>query len=194
MFIVPAYLPPISFFKEIVNLKSVYLCKLTNYQKQTYRNRCFIYSANGMQKLTIPVKHNYESKSYVKSEIYNELNWQKTHWKAIESAYSSSPFFEHYTDIFFPFYDNKFKLLFDFNYEMLLKILECIQIEIEIESVDKISSFSELNKLLDSKKKREKYRKYSQVFDSKNGFITDLSIIDLIFNLGPETNKYLNSI
>ena len=194
MFIVPAYLPPISFFKEIVNLKSVYLCKLTNYQKQTYRNRCLIYSANGMQKLTIPVKHNYESKSYVKSEIYNELNWQKTHWKAIESAYSSSPFFEHYTDIFFPFYDNKFKLLFDFNYEMLLKILECIEIEIEIENVDKIGSFSELNRLLDSKKKRKKYRKYNQVFDSKNGFITDLSIIDLIFNLGPETNKYLNSI
>ena len=194
MFIVPAYLPPISFFKEIVNLKSVYLCKLTNYQKQTYRNRCLIYSANGMQKLTIPVKHNYESKSYVKSEIYNELNWQKTHWKAIESAYSSSPFFEYYTDIFFPFYDNKFKLLFDFNYEMLLKILECIEIEIEIENVDKINSFSELNRLLDSKKKRKKYREYSQVFDSKNGFITDLSIIDLIFNLGPEANKYLKSI
>ena len=194
MFIVPAYLPPISFFKEIVNFKNVYLCKLTNYQKQTYRNRCLIYSANGMQKLTIPVKHNYESKSYVKSEIYNELNWQKTHWKAIESAYSSSPFFEYYTDIFFPFYDNKFKLLFDFNYEMLLKILECIEIEIEIENVDKINSFSELNRLLDSKKKRKKYREYSQVFDSKNGFITDLSIIDLIFNLGPEANKYLKSI
>ena len=194
MLIVPAYLPPISFFKEIINLKIVYLCKFTNYQKQTYRNSCLIYSANGIQKLTIPVKHNYKSKSYVKSEIYNELNWQKIHWKAIESAYSSSPFFEYYTDILFPFYDNKFKLLFDFNYEMLLKILECIEIEIEIESVDKISSFSELNRLLDSKKKRKKYRKYSQVFDSKNGFITDLSIIDLIFNLGPETNKYLNSI
>ena len=194
MIIVPAYLPPVSFFKKIINLKTLYFSVSTNYQKQTYRNRCIICTPNGIQNLIIPIKHNQNNKSYNKTEIYNQLNWQKNHWKAIKSAYNSSPFFEYYLDDFDLFYKKEYKLLYNFNYDIFLQILKCIELNINVRKTNKIVNYIDLKKILDPKKDRENYNNYSQVFIRKNGFHSDLSIIDLIFNLGPRTNEYLNSI
>ena len=194
MIIVPAYLPPVSFFKKIINLKTLYFSMSTNYQKQTYRNRCIICTPNGTQNLIIPIKHNQNNKSYNKTEIYNQLNWQKNHWKAIKSAYNSSPFFEYYLDDFDLFYKKEYKLLYNFNYDIFLQILKCIELNINVRKTNKIVNYIDLKKILDPKKDRENYNNYSQVFIRKNGFHSDLSIIDLIFNLGPRTNEYLNSI
>ena len=194
MIIVPAYLPPVSFFKKIINLKTLYFSISTNYQKQTYRNRCIICTPNGIQNLIIPIKHNQNNKSYNKTEIYNQLNWQKNHWKAIKSAYNSSPFFEYYLDDFDLFYKKEYKLLYNFNYDIFLQILKCIELNINVRKTNKIVNYIDLKKILDPKKDRENYNNYSQVFIKKNGFHSDLSIIDLIFNLGPRTNEYLNSI
>ena len=194
MIIVPAYLPPVSFFKKIINLKTLYFSMSTNYQKQTYRNRCIICTPNGIQNLIIPIKHNQNNKSYNKTEIYNQLNWQKNHWKAIKSAYNSSPFFEYYLDDFDLFYKKEYKLLYNFNYDIFLQILKCIELNINVRKTNKIVNYIDLKKILDPKKNRENYNNYSQVFIRKNGFHSDLSIIDLIFNLGPRTNEYLNSI
>tara|TARA_B100001093_G_scaffold510187_1_gene575601 strand:+ start:104 stop:688 length:585 start_codon:yes stop_codon:yes gene_type:complete len=194
MIIVPAYLPPVSFFKKIINLKTLYFSISTNYQKQTYRNRCIICTPNGIQNLIIPIKHNQNNKSYNKTEIYNQLNWQKNHWKAIKSAYNSSPFFEYYLDDFDLFYKKEYKLLYNFNYDIFLQILKCIELNINVRKTNKIVNYIDLKKILDPKKDRENYNNYSQVFIRKNGFHSDLSIIDLIFNLGPRTNEYLNSI
>lgn len=194
MIIVPAYLPPVSFFKKIINLKTLYFSMSTNYQKQTYRNRCIICTPNGIQNLIIPIKHNQNNKSYNKTEIYNQLNWQKNHWKAIKSAYNSSPFFEYYLDDFDLFYKKEYKLLYNFNYDIFLQILKCIELNINVRKTNKIVNYIDLKKILDPKKDRENYNNYSQVFIRKNGFHSDLSIIDLIFNLGPRTNEYLNSI
>ena len=194
MIIVPAYLPPVSFFKKIINLKTLYFSISTNYQKQTYRNRCIICTPNGIQNLIIPIKHNQNNKSYNKTEIYNQLNWQKNHWKAIKSAYNSSPFFEYYLDDFDLFYKKEYKLLYNFNYDIFLQILKCIELNINVRKTNKIVNYIDLKKILDPKKNRENYNNYSQVFIRKNGFHSDLSIIDLIFNLGPRTNEYLNSI
>ena len=194
MIIVPAYLPPVSFFKKIINLKTLYFSISTNYQKQTYRNRCIICTPNGIQNLIIPIKHNQNNKSYNKTEIYNQLNWQKNHWKAIKSAYNSSPFFEYYLDDFDLFYKKEYKLLYNFNYDIFLQILKCIELNINVRKTNKTVNYIDLKKILDPKKDRENYNNYSQVFIRKNGFHSDLSIIDLIFNLGPRTNEYLNSI
>ena len=194
MVIVPAYLPPVSFFKKIINLKTLHLSRSTNYQKQTYRNRCIISTPNGMHNLIIPIKHNQNNKSYTKTEIYNQLNWQKNHWKAIKSAYNSSPFFEYYLDDFYHFYKKEYKLLYNFNYDIFIQILKCVELNISVRETNKIVDYKELKKILDPKKERENYKNYSQVFIKKNGFQSDLSIIDLIFNLGPRTNEYLNSI
>tara|TARA_B100001175_G_C19169260_1_gene476697 strand:- start:63 stop:647 length:585 start_codon:yes stop_codon:yes gene_type:complete len=194
MIIVPAYLPPVSFFKKIINLKTLYFSISTNYQKQTYRNRCIICTPNGIQNLIIPIKHNQNNKSYNKTEIYNQLNWQKNHWKAIKSAYNSSPFFEYYLDDFDLFYKKEYKFLYNFNYDIFLQILKCIELNINVRKTNKIVNYIDLKKILDPKKNRENYNNYSQVFIRKNGFHSDLSIIDLIFNLGPRTNEYLNSI
>ena len=194
MIIVPAYLPPVSFFKKIINLKTLHFSVSTNYQKQTYRNRCIISTASGIQNLIIPIKHNQNKKSYSKTEIYNQLNWQKNHWKAIKSAYNSSPFFEYYSDDFYLFYEKEYKLLYNFNHDIFLQILKCIELNVSLKKTNKIVDYIELKKILDPKKDREKYKNYSQVFMRQNGFQSDLSIIDLIFNLGPRTNDYLNSI
>ena len=194
MVIVPAYLPPVSFFKKIINLKTLYFSISTNYQKQTYRNRCIICTPNGIQNLIIPIKHNQNNKSYNKTEIYNQLNWQKNHWKAIKSAYNSSPFFEYYLDDFDLFFKKEYKLLYNFNYDIFLQILKCIELNINVRKTNKIVNYIDLKKILDPKKDRENYNNYSQVFIRKNGFHSDLSIIDLIFNLGPRTIEYLNSI
>ena len=194
MVIIPGYLPPISFFKKIINLKTIYLCKSSSYQKQTYRNRCIISTSNGIQKLTVPIRHNNKNKSYFGTQIYNEITWQKNHWKAIESAYNSSPFFKYYFDDFFPFYKKKYKFLFDYNYEMLIHVFKLMELNIIVKNYEITEDYLEINKLLNPKKKREEFKSYSQVFSNKNGFQSDLSIIDLIFNLGPETNEYLNSI
>lgn len=194
MVIVPGYLPPISFFKKIINSESIYLCKSTSYQKQTYRNRCIISTSNGIQKLTIPIKHNLKNKSYTNTQIYNESNWQKNHWRAIKSAYNSSPFFEYYVDDFYPFYKKKYKFLYDYNYEMLTHIFKLTELNIIIKNSGKTRDYGEINELLNPKREREEFKSYSQVFVNKNGFQSDLSIVDLIFNLGPETNEYLNSI
>ena len=107
MILIPAYLPPISYFKSVINQNKLSICINTNYQKQTFRNRCIIYGANGLHKLTIPITNNSRVKKDKDVTIHNEMQWQKNHWRAIESAYKSSPFFEYYQDELAPFFFKK---------------------------------------------------------------------------------------
>ena len=192
---VPPYFGPISCWKQIINSNILWDVH-QNYIKQTYRNRTFIHSANGLQILTVPVKHSKIKFSMLEAKIDNSIAWQKNHWRSIESAYSSSPFFEFYKDSLEKIYIKEYIYLTKFNFDIIKLILEWTDIEMKSElSKDyKIGYENSLDLRKDMENKKYSFSenlKYRQVFSDKNGFLNDLSIIDLIFNEGPNSISYL---
>ena len=190
----PAYLPSIRYMAWMAAQNEVAFVKTNNYQKQTYRKRTEIYGPNGKLKLTIPILHKKNQKHQLDSEveIFQESSWQKNHWKSLESSYRSSPFFEFYEDDLYPFFHQRQRRLMDLNISLIKKIFSLIDIEIVIKNTKEIYEFREL---LDAKKNSVyKTPIYNQVFNSKHGYINNLSILDLIFNLGPDSNFYLKKI
>ena len=191
----PAYLPNIHYMAWVVNQKQVALVTRNPYQKQTYRNRTEIYGANGTLKLTIPIVHSKTQGRQVDKAvaIHYENGWQKDHWKSLEAAYRSSPFFEFYEDDFYPFYHQKFEKLMAFNIALIKKILLLLDAEVSLLPEEKADEeFSDLI-IAKHKHKRENHH-YHQVFQSKHGFISNLSILDLLFNLGPQALEYLKQV
>ncbi len=192
---VPPYFGPISCWKQIINSNILWDVH-QNYIKQTYRNRTFIHSANGLQILTVPVKHSKIKFSMLEAKIDNSIAWQKNHWRSIESAYSSSPFFEFYKDSLEKIYIKEYIYLTKFNFDIIKLILEWTDIEMKSElSKDYKIGYEnslDLRKNMENKKYScSENLKYRQVFSDKNGFLNDLSIIDLIFNEGPNSISYL---
>ena len=191
------YLGPVSYYKQIAHSESVVIEQHDNYIKQTYRNRCRIASSNGIMDLSIPVQK-CEAKCRMKDiRIAYSGNWQQIHWRAIESAYSSSPFFEYYRDDFESFFRIKEEFLIDLNTALQSLILKLADVSTPIVFTTEYKDlFSE--KELDLRdffhpKKEYLYElnPYYQVFGHKFGFQKDLSIIDLLFNMGPESVFYL---
>ena len=192
-----AYLPPISFFTAINNGGDVLIEQYDNYCKQTYRNRCRIATASGIQTLTIPVVKSTAPKQLMKDvRISDHGEWRRQHWNALESAYMNSPFFMYYQDEFRPFYEKKYEFLIDFNTELTLRIMELAGIYRPIKLTEsytrKSDDILDLRDLIDpGKNDPEKTKEYWQVFKQKHGFIGNLSAIDLLFNMGPEFPLYL---
>ena len=192
---VPPYFGPISCWKQIINSNILWDVH-QNYIKQTFRNRTFIHSANGLQILTIPVKHSKIKFSMLDAKIDNSIAWQKNHWRSIQSAYSSSPFFEFYRDSLEEIYIKEYTYLTKFNFDLINLILEWTDIEMKSE-LSKSYKIQYKNSLdLRENIENKKYSSseniiYKQVFSDKNGFLNDLSIIDLIFNEGPNSISYL---
>ena len=192
---VPPYFGPISCWKQIINSNILWDVH-QNYIKQTFRNRTFIHSANGLQILTIPVKHSKIKFSMLDAKIDNSIAWQKNHWRSIQSAYSSSPFFEFYRDSLEGIYIKEYTYLTKFNFDLINLILEWTDIEMKSE-LSKSYKIQYKNGLdLRENIENKKYSSseniiYKQVFSEKNGFLNDISIIDLIFNEGPNSISYL---
>jgi len=196
-----AYLPPIEYMALFLKYENVIIEKEETYPKQTYRNRFKIMSANGILNLPIPVnKTNGNNTKINEITISNTDLWYVNHWRAINSAYSGSPFFLYYKDDFTKFYSGKYQNLLEFNSELIAVLLSLIGIRCNI-------SFSNSFEVPDAKshdlrytispKKENKaynYKKYVQVFSNKFEFVPNLSIIDLLFNLGPETKDYLSDL
>jgi hypothetical protein len=195
-----AYLPPIAYFCNIISTDNIIIEHFETYPKQTYRNRCEIYSANGKHSLTIPVIKTNGNHTLTKDiELSYSTNWQKTHWRAIESAYNNSPFYLYFSDLFKPFYETKYKYLIDFNLQLLEVILSILKIDINIDfslKYEKQPAQSiDLRDAIHPKKismlKFNDSHSYTQVFQNKFGFISNLSIIDLLFNEGNFSKEYL---
>lgn len=194
-----SYLPPIEYFTNILLCNEIFIERNENFIKQTYRNRMNIPAPNGIQTLSIPVKKTHNQHQQICDvEICNITKWQAIHWKSIETAYNSSPFFLYYKDEFLYFYKHEFKNLFDYNLQLLKLVLELLNINVKISFTDKY--IKEYNNELDfrsniiSKKiidKNANYNSYFQVFSYKYGFIPNMSIIDLIFNEGKYSKDYL---
>jgi hypothetical protein len=193
-----AYLAPIAYYLQIVNHPQVIIEKYCNYTKQTYRNRCIIASANGLQTLSIPIVKPDSPKCFTKDiRIAEHGNWRHLHWNAIVSAYNSTPFFEYYADDFRPFYEKPQEFLFDFNEELreLVGRLLAISPVLSYSSEYIQANADELDLREAIHPKKEVFtphlKPYYQVFETKYGFQPNLSIIDLLFNMGPEAILFL---
>jgi hypothetical protein len=170
-----------------------------NYQKQTYRNRCTIYGANGKLDLNIPVRYSQKNRQLYKDvQISNINNWQDLHLKSLESAYSASPFFEFYIDDLKPLFEIEVHHIMDFNFKCLEVIFDCLQLPFNYNTTEVFekepTSTTDARPLANSRKElKQHFDSYAQVFDDKHGFIQNLSILDLIFNEGPNATLYLES-
>ena len=190
-----AYLAPSSYYALLINYPNSIIEQYEYFTKQTIRNRCSIDSANGPLILSIPKVRKSSSKTLMKDiQICYTEPWQKIHWNAIKSSYNSSPFFEYYMDEFSIIYHDKEKYLLDLNRKAHQLILKFLQIENSVNLSTKYIRESECKDLRQNLFKINQEIKYAQVFSTKNGFEKDLSIIDLLFNLGPESNNYLSKI
>ena len=195
-----SYLGNISYYCHMIHSSNELVIEVyEHFLKQTYRNRCTIYGANGKLDLIIPLKK-WKNHTAIKDiEISYDSNWQKLHWKSIESAYRSSPYFEFYETDLKPFYFGKeTKFLLDFNGQLQEKILELIDVQLELETSTSYAVSNEvsddLRMYFNPKKETDlEFQPYIQVFENNHGFIKNLSIIDLLFNEGPQTSYYLNS-
>ena len=187
-----AYLGPISYFAIILKADEVHIESKEHFVKQSVRNRCSILGANGKQTLTIPKQRKSSDKTIIEEiHISNKDKWQKLHWQSIVSAYNSSPFFDYYKDELEYFYNSTFINLFDFNLNLTHKILQLLQEEREMKITTEFQANFSGNDFRNHTFNTEKENKYEQVFNEKHNFIPHLSILDLLFNLGPETEEYI---
>ena len=193
----PTYFPSIAQCIAMIQAEQVTFEVFDNYQKQTYRNRMNIYGAQGKMPLTVPVIYSQKKRQLYKDVlISNDEKWQDLHWKSIQSAYSSSPFFEFYEHDLLHLFHDEASLLMDFNFKCLDAILECLQYDLNFEITSEFEQIpagkSDFRYLADHRKEVEQpLKSYVQVFDDKYGFIANLSILDLIFNEGPNALLYL---
>jgi len=195
----PTYFPSIAHFVAIAKSDSVTFEVEDNYQKQTYRNRTYIYGANGKLLLNVPVSHSHkERQKYKDVKIANSENWQDLHWKSLQSAYRTSPFFEFYEDDFIPLFKKKHRFILDYNFECLDLVLESLQLGINYTKTAKyyndVATLKDCRNLANARKETQfEFDKYTQVFTNKHGFISNLSILDLLFNEGTNALSYLQS-
>ena len=203
VYIATAYLGPIQQYCKMLQYPEVRIETAENYVKQTYRNRCVIAAANGPLSLSIPIVKPDTLKCQTKDiRISDHGNWRHLHWSALVSAYNMSPFFEYYADDFLPFYTQKWDFLFDFNEAIRAKVCELIDLHPKVAQTASYGFMdfggrsdvcvADFRNLISPKISVEADvtfipRGYYQVFREKHGFLPNLSVVDLLFNMGPES-------
>jgi len=191
----PNYFPNIHQFRQIIKANNILFEVSDNYQKQTFRNRTYIYGANGKLGLFIPVIHTQKNRELFKDvKISYDSNWMDLHLKSLQSAYRSSPYFEYFEDDFIKLYSKKEKFLVDFNIKCIKLISNLLDLDLDFkisnEYVKKTNDIIDLRDLSNARKEKKiETPKYIQVFESKHGYLNNLSILDLIFSEG--TNSVL---
>ena len=182
------YLGSVSYWQQWLNDKDALIEQWETFPKQTERNRCTIAGANGAEQLTIPVERQHGRQLKTRDiHITNQENWQHRHWQALKSAYQHSAFYDYYAEFFEPFYTRKYDYLLDFNIglmEVCLKLLDRqkdIRLTNEYMGTD---DYQTTNYKLPT-------TNYYQVFQDRHGFLPDMSITDLLFNMGPEADVKL---
>ena len=196
-----SFFPPVQYFTKFILFENIYIEQFENYQKQSYRNRCIILSANGSMILSIPVERAETQKIQIRDiKIAYHTPWQKLHWRTIVSAYNNSPFFEFYADEIAPFFQKKYTYLFDYNIEILNVIFRLCNFNFSYSLTEKYIDEAYENTVDLRDKIHPKQQKaqpddffkpfhYSQVFSDKFSFTPNLSILDLLFNQGPDSKK-----
>lgn len=200
------YFGPIQWYQKLYRHECCYIEKYDHFIKQTYRNRCQIATTQGVQTLSIPVEKFDTPKCLMRDvRISDHANWRHVHWNALVSAYGESPFFEFYEDDIRPFFTKKWTFLYDFNLEITLKMCRLLDIQPAIEQTSSYRSTddwhaqsAETADLRDAIRPKHPLpdgaftpRPYYQVYARKHGFIPNLSILDLLMNMGNEAVLYL---
>ena len=199
LLLLPAfYLPPISYFHTIQqNEQPLVMERYEHYPKQTYRTRTKIATANGVLDLIVPILHGRKDHVRMKDiRINYDFNWQRLHWLSIQTAYRSSAYFEYYEDDFVRFYEQRYDYLFDFNIEQLQLLLKSLKIQRSLTFTETYTPRVErldYRETIHPKKASilKSPKPYYQVFEDKHGFLPDLSVVDLLFNQGPQSKSYL---
>ncbi|MCR4921782.1 MAG: WbqC family protein [Bacteroidaceae bacterium] len=179
------YLAPVAYYRQLLHSAEVRIEVCDHYAKQTLRNRCWIDSPSGPLALTVPVEK-AEGKQMMRDvRISDHGNWRHQHWQALVSSYRQSPFFEFYADDFAPFYSRRWTFLADYNEELMQLICRLLEVEVTTERTTAYSASP------DWQPDPTSARPYYQMFASRHGFLPDLSIVDLLFNMGNESILYL---
>ena len=199
-----AYLAPVQYYTKLLHSHGdvAYVEAFENYAKQTYRNRCIIADANGPLALTIPTEKTGEGKCLMRDiRISNHGNWRHQHWNALEAAYRHTPFFQYYEDDFRPFYEKEIPFLYDFNMQLTHLVCDLIGIDASLVPTGQFAQnpdgMADFRTAISPKTPWKEDREFSpaayyQVFKEKHGFLPNLSIVDLLFNMGPESIIVLN--
>lgn len=189
------YFAPVGVYSVIMQNEKIVFDSHEHFVKQTFRSRCEIYGANGKQLLSIPVEKRGNHICAKDVRISYKEDWQKIHWRSIVSAYSNSPYFEYYADFFQPFFETKTEFLFDLNMALHETIMNLLKAKKEIHFTEKYIPLYG-NNVIDLRNEGFEFPEilqYQQVFEERNGFISNLSILDLLFNTGPDALKILSS-
>lgn len=198
-----AYWPNLHYFYYVLNSDRVVIEQMDHYQKQSFRNRTRILSANGVLDLSIPVKNRAAKELMKDVEISYQMPWQQNHWRAITSAYKNSPYFDFFEEEIKVFYSQSFPTLLEYNHQQLLCVLKLLKVKKEIHFTSVYEKkTSEKNDARDLIHPKLDFRmdlpanavlkqSYYQTFGSKFDFVPNLSILDLLFNTGLETINYL---
>ncbi len=189
-----AYLAPVDYYRAMATASEVWIEACEHYTRQTYRNRCRIATANGPMNLTVPVEKPQDGKTKVKDvKVAHVGNWQAQHWRAMEAAYRTSPFFDYYEDDFRPIYEKRWTYLWDLNEALNRVVIELLELDIHPQATREYKTHwgndvDDLREAIHPKKTPlcPTARPYYQVFAQKHGFQAGLSVADLLFNMGNE--------
>ena len=196
---IPSYFGPISEYSEILKNETVVFEMEDNFQKQSYRNRCYIFNSNGKQLLNIPVKNKNKGTTQRKKTkdllVDNDALWQEHHLKSLQTAYRTSPFYEFYEDDLLSIFKKNYTFLQDVNIDSFLFVTDALQISQKYSITEEYKvnvTENDFRALSDVKNKPKKLvDNYIQMFDDKHGFIPNLSILDLLFMEGPNAISFL---
>ena len=186
----PMYLAPVGLYVRLYAAKRMLVDLDASFVKQTYRNRALIAAENGALPLTIPVVHNGGVKQAMRDvRISDHGNWRRMHWNAIVSAYKKSPFFDYYADDFRPFYEKRYEFLVDFNMQLHETVCSLLGLDRDVATLGCVESCPQpldCRSLAEPSTTASALQRYYQVFEQRNGFLPNLCIADLLFNMGPE--------
>lgn len=192
------YFGPVQWYQKLYRADEAWIERCESFQKQTYRNRCMIATTQGVQALTIPVERPTAAHSTIKDvRISDHGDWRRLHWNALQSAYGESPFFEYYEDDLRPFFERRWTFLFDFNEEIRQQICKLIDICPQVRYTNDYvkESNNDYRNTIQPKHPAPDAtflpRPYYQVYRQKHGFLPNLSILDLLLNMGPESIFWL---
>ena len=209
------YFGPVQWYQKLYRAEHVLIEQWEHFEKQSYRNRCLIATTQGIQALTVPVERGNAQSSKLKAQssmlkaqtikdirISDHGNWRHLHWNALQSAYGESPFFDYYQDDIRPFFEERWTYLIEFNEAIRAKMCELLDIQPRVSYTEswreECGVRSEINDFRSSIHPKHpgadetfEPRPYYQVYRQKHGFLPNLSILDLLFNMGPEAIFYL---
>ena len=201
------YFAPVQYYCKLLSFEKVIIEDSEHYSKGSFRNRCIIAMSNGVHSLSIPLASGKNQQADIRDvRPDNSQPWQKNHFRSIRTAYGSAPFFEHYEDRLQRIFEKKYEFLFDLCLDVQSEICNMLKLKIEpVFSIEYKKSYAEEKKLLDFRNKispkscfdlswdAEFYpARYAQIFEERNAFLPNLSILDLLLCTGPEARYYLN--